>query len=100
MIVFSFSPLHMQQIFNEHLLNKWSLNEISRIDKDQGISTPGDLLSEKVQVSNVIKQTLIQNTQKAVMQMKHLKCVCVCAALHTLPVHSDTLLGRGTCIGL
>ena len=90
----------MQQIFNEHLLNKWSLNEISRIDKDQGISTPGDLLSEKVQVSNVIKQTLIQNTQKAVMQMKHLKCVCVCAALHTLPVHRDTLLGRGTCIGL
>ena len=82
-IVFSFSPLHMQQIFNEYLWNKWSLNEISRIDKDQGISTPGDLLPEKVQVSNVIKQTLIQNTLKAVMQMKHLKRVCVCSSPYT-----------------
>ena len=90
----------MQQIFNEHLLNKWSLKEISRIDKGQGKLTPGDLLSEKVQVSNVIKQMLIQNTQKAVMQRKHLKRVCVRAALCTLPVHTDTLLGRGTCLGL
>lgn len=72
------------------MVNKWN----KRIGKEQEKLTPGDLLSEKAWDSNLIKQTLILNTQKAVIQMKHLNHVCACADLCTLPVHSDTLLGR------
>lgn len=80
------------------------MNKISRTGKEQEKLTPGDLLSEKVQGSNVTKPTLIMNTKKAVMQMKHLKCVSVCVrtqiSVYFLYTVTHTLLGRGTCVGL